>query len=187
MPEETNTAFYRVPLSTAEAEATLATLRAVADLLTSLENEENPLASPLNALRLTPALLRSAAERITDEVPDFLPARADKEAALLAACLTTNSASSAMDSKRQQLERALAAQIPVEIEYYVPSRGETTCRTVDVRGVYDESGGAYLSGYCHLRQEQRLFKLENVRVVRLVSRDSGTVAGEQWADPFATD
>lgn len=47
--------------------------------------------------------------------------------------------------------------------------GKTTERTVDVYHIVHRAGRWYLVGYCHLRTEQRVFRLDHIHRVELLS------------------
>jgi proteasome accessory factor C len=50
----------------------------------------------------------------------------------------------------------------VRLEYYVPTRDEATERVVDPLRVASRDGHTYLDAYCHLAEDQRLFRLDRV-------------------------
>jgi len=60
---------------------------------------------------------------------------------------------------------AVAARRQVEIEYYAFGRDEWTRRVVDPYAVFSASGQWYLSAYCHMVTDERLFRLDRVRAV----------------------
>ena len=164
--------FYRVPLTSGEAIAVLAFLRAL----------EKPL-STLPQSVLDPAILQSAAERLAAQLPEF----AADNAAHLAKTLrqTLSSALNDMGKEGVQasetglsirekvtaLELAMESGSPVEIRYYVASRDEWTRRLVDIDDVYEDEGKWYCEGYCRLRRDHRVFRVDNIGSVRL--RDNG--------------
>ena len=174
-------AFYRVPLSSGEALATLALLRAVDGLLAS---------GALHETDIEPGILGSAADRLADEVPEFVAARADAIARSLARALRTDIAPAAEDTDtpdappfpirrtRRLLEDAHEQHLPVEIEYFVSGRKEWTARRVDISSIYEQNGTWYLSGQCGLRSDHRQFRLDHIRSVRVL--DDEEAAG----DPF---
>ena len=175
-------AFYRVPLSSGEALATLALLRAVDGLLTS---------GVLHETDLEPNILASAAERIADEVPEFVAVRAEVIAGSLARALRTDLTPAAEDRDtpdappfpirrtRRLLEDAYEQHLPVEIEYFVSGRKEWTLRRVDISSVYEQNGTWYLSGQCGLRSDHRQFRLDHIRSVRVLDEEAAV------PDPFS--
>jgi hypothetical protein len=70
------------------------------------------------------------------------------------------------------LERALAESRAVEIVYHTAGRGERTTRVVEPLRLEPRGGALYLVAYCHLRQSERIFRLDRIASVRDVqSRD----------------
>ena len=60
-----------------------------------------------------------------------------------------------------ELAGALAASRDVTI-VYVASNGQQTRRVVRLKNSYVAGGSTYLVGYCHLRQEERTFRLDRI-------------------------
>jgi len=50
----------------------------------------------------------------------------------------------------------------LELAYYHPERDETEHRRFSPINLVFEDGGWYVSGYCHLRQEKRTFRLDRI-------------------------
>jgi proteasome accessory factor C len=67
-----------------------------------------------------------------------------------------------VDELRGRLTRAVEEQRQVRLDYYVPTRDESTERVVDPVGVLTADGHTYLDAYCHLAEDQRLFRLDRV-------------------------
>ncbi|WP_448586588.1 WYL domain-containing protein, partial [Thermaurantiacus sp.] len=70
-------------------------------------------------------------------------------------------------------DRARAHPISKEIEIeYADYEGEITTRTVGARSVLvtDQRGYVYLFGYCHLREDERCFRVD--RIIRIRTDDS---------------
>jgi len=63
---------------------------------------------------------------------------------------------------RSRLEGAVSGQRQVRMDYYVPTRDESTERVVDPIRVVDADGHTYLDAYCHLAEDQRLFRLDRI-------------------------
>ena len=63
---------------------------------------------------------------------------------------------------RARLERAVREGRQVRLGYYVPARDEATERTVDPLRVVTAEGNSYLEAWCHLAEDQRLFRLDRV-------------------------
>ena len=60
------------------------------------------------------------------------------------------------------LSTAVEQQQQVRLDYYVPTRDESTKRVVDPLRVVAADGNTYLDAYCHLAEDQRLFRLDRV-------------------------
>ena len=67
-----------------------------------------------------------------------------------------------LNAFRDQLTRAVDEQRQVRLDYYVPARDESTERVVDPMRVVTADGNTYLQAYCHLAEDQRLFRLDRV-------------------------
>jgi predicted DNA-binding transcriptional regulator YafY len=175
--------YYRVPLTSAEALAAIAALRAVHALQEAggLETE------------IEPGILRSAADRMAGEVPDFLSDQAEALAGSLAYALRAGPRAGGSGEEhdgpgdappfptrrtRRLLEDAFEHDAPVEIEYFVQSRDDWTTRRVLISDVYEREGAWYLSGHCELRGDFRQFRLDHIRSVRLLDEDA------EVRDPF---
>ena len=65
------------------------------------------------------------------------------------------------------LRSAVAGARQVELEYYAFGRDEWTRRTVDPYAVFSASGQWYLSAYCHLVDDERLFRVDRMRSAEL--------------------
>ena len=63
---------------------------------------------------------------------------------------------------RDRLARAVDDRRQVRLDYYVPTRDESTERVVDPLRVVDADGHTYLEAYCHLAEDQRLFRLDRI-------------------------
>ncbi|HVF15128.1 MAG TPA: WYL domain-containing protein [Acidimicrobiales bacterium] len=66
------------------------------------------------------------------------------------------------------LRDAVAASRQVEIEYYAFGRDEWTSRTVDPSTVFSASGQWYVSAWCHLVDDERLFRVDRIRTATLL-------------------
>jgi proteasome accessory factor C len=80
------------------------------------------------------------------------------------------SGTSAEDER--QLATELAAAIErdrqVRLDYYVPTRDETTSRVVDPIAVLTAEGHGYLDAWCHLVEGRRLFRLSRIQGLQLL-------------------
>ncbi len=63
---------------------------------------------------------------------------------------------------RDRLARAVEQRRQVRLDYYVPSRDESTERVVDPIRVVTAEGHTYLDAWCHVAEDQRLFRLDRV-------------------------
>ncbi len=69
---------------------------------------------------------------------------------------------------REVIERvthAVAEKKRIQMRYDSASRGRVTRREVDPYRLWYASGGLYLIGFCHLRQEPRMFAVERIKSV----------------------
>lgn len=72
----------------------------------------------------------------------------------------------------------------VRIDYYVYGRDERTTRDVDPHAVFAHGGAWYLSGYCHLARDRRVFRID--RIVDAVVLDD-VFEPPPGADPAGDD
>jgi proteasome accessory factor C len=63
---------------------------------------------------------------------------------------------------RDRLHRAVTGGRQVRIDYYVPARDESTARVVDPLRLVTAEGNDYLEAWCHLAEDQRLFRLDRI-------------------------
>ena len=54
----------------------------------------------------------------------------------------------------------------MRLDYYVPTRDESTERVVDPLRVVTADGHTYLDAWCHLAEDQRLFRLDRISTRR---------------------
>lgn len=80
----------------------------------------------------------------------------------------------AVNRLREQLAAATDQGRQVRLDYYVPARDESTERVVDPMRVVSAEGHTYLEAWCHLAEDQRLFRLD--RIHRADVLDSPTEA-----------
>jgi proteasome accessory factor C len=69
---------------------------------------------------------------------------------------------SRVDELRERLTGAVTQKRQVKLDYYVPTRDESTARVVDPLRVVSADGNTYLDAYCHLAEDQRLFRLDRI-------------------------
>ena len=65
-------------------------------------------------------------------------------------------------AKIDQLARAITKHRTVEMRYYSASRDKTARRKVDPYHIWYAAGALYLIGYCHLRQDVRMFAVDRI-------------------------
>jgi proteasome accessory factor C len=67
-----------------------------------------------------------------------------------------------VDTMRDRLADAVDRKRQVRLDYYVPTRDESTERVVDPMRVVHAEGNTYLEAWCHLAEDQRLFRLDRI-------------------------
>ena len=67
-----------------------------------------------------------------------------------------------------RLVEAIEADRQVRLDYYVPTRDETTSRTVDPLALLSGDGHDYLDAWCHHAQARRLFRLDRMHAVEVL-------------------
>ncbi len=65
------------------------------------------------------------------------------------------------------LRDAVTERRQVDLEYYTYSRDALTRRRVDPYLVFASLGHWYVSGYCHLAQDRRMFRLDRIKTIEL--------------------
>jgi proteasome accessory factor C len=65
------------------------------------------------------------------------------------------------------LRQAVTRRRQVDLEYYTYSRDTLTKRKVDPHLVFASLGHWYASGYCHLAQDRRVFRLDRIKSLDL--------------------
>lgn len=78
-----------------------------------------------------------------------------------------------------QLTRAIAQMRTIQMRYYSASRDRTERREVDPYRLWYADGALYLIGYCHRRQEARIFAVDRIR--------SLTLTNHPWQLPLGFD
>jgi len=69
-----------------------------------------------------------------------------------------------------ELETAINKQNTIEIKYYSLSNDQNTLREVDPYNLYFQKGAGYLIGYCHLRENIRLFRIDRIKRLRTLNK-----------------
>lgn len=65
----------------------------------------------------------------------------------------------------ERITQAIGHKMRIQMRYDSASRGRMTRREVDPYRLWYASGGLYLVGYCHLRNEPRMFAVERIKSV----------------------
>ena len=71
----------------------------------------------------------------------------------------------APDEVLDVLRRAIADQHRITIDYYSYGRDRVTTRDVDPARVFSDQGHWYLTGWCHLAEGDRVFRVDRIRSV----------------------
>lgn len=69
---------------------------------------------------------------------------------------------------RRRLEEALVEGRQVRLDYYVPTRDESTARVVDPIRVVSAEGNDYLDAWCHSAEGQRLFRIDRISGIEVL-------------------
>jgi proteasome accessory factor C len=91
----------------------------------------------------------------------------------------------ALGPLRTRLADAVSAGRQVRIDYYVPARDESTARVVDPMRLVTAQGNDYLEAWCHLAEDQRLFRLDRISQADVLDTpvdDHGDVAPRDLAE-----
>lgn len=63
---------------------------------------------------------------------------------------------------------ALIHKKRLQFVYYTPAGDKSTERTVSAQKLFFDEGGWYLSAYCHLRNEKRVFRLDRISKITVL-------------------
>jgi len=91
----------------------------------------------------------------------------------------------ALNELRERLTRAVDQRRQVRLDYYVPTRDQSTERVVDPLRVVTAEGNAYLEAWCHVAEDQRLFRLDRISsavVLEEAVEDHGDLEPRNLAD-----
>ncbi|MDQ4095635.1 MAG: WYL domain-containing protein [Actinomycetota bacterium] len=72
----------------------------------------------------------------------------------------------------EALQRSLTERTRVELDYRSASRGELTTRSVDPWGLIASGGRWYLVGFDHLSNDERMFRADRIKDVRISQEDA---------------
>jgi proteasome accessory factor C len=108
---------------------------------------------------------------IVDRTLSKLEAAAGEAAAVAAQVdIRMPEQAAAVNELRERLTRAVEDRRQVRLDYYVPTRDESTERVVDPLRVVTAEGHTYLDAWCHLAEDQRLFRLDRVSSAVVLDR-----------------
>ena len=68
----------------------------------------------------------------------------------------------AVEGAAKALADAISGNRQARLDYYVPTRDETTQRVVDPIAVTRSEGRTYLDAWCHLAEDRRLFRIDRI-------------------------
>ena len=72
----------------------------------------------------------------------------------------------------EAIQRALAEQKQVELDYFSASRGEFTTRTIDPWGLIASVGRWYLVAFDHSSEDERMFRADRIKNVTMLETDA---------------
>jgi proteasome accessory factor C len=87
-----------------------------------------------------------------------------------------------LNTLRDRLTRAVEDHRQVRLDYYVPARDESTERVVDPLRVVSADGNTYLDAWCHLVEDQRLFRLDRISTAEVLQSPAQAHAGVRPRD-----
>ncbi|MBC7230279.1 MAG: YafY family transcriptional regulator [Actinobacteria bacterium] len=111
---------------------------------------------------------QSAMEKIFAALPEAIRDAASSEAAHFSPAWEPTVDYADHQPILEVLEEAVEGNRSVEMTYYALSRDEVTHRRVDPYGFLFRSNAWYLVGFCRLRGEVKIFKVDRIREARLL-------------------
>jgi len=129
------------------------------------------LSRPLRLGSSEAAALVVALRAMRESSPDTSRAAIDRVLAKLERATADGSAADVLEvpshaadtaKVRTVVGEAIVGGRQVRLEYYVPTRDETTQRVVDPLALLEAEGHSYLDAWCHLAEARRLFRLDRV-------------------------
>lgn len=60
----------------------------------------------------------------------------------------------------------------LKIKYYTPATDKSASRIISPQSLFFEGGGWYLSAYCHLKNEKRVFRLDRISKIDVLDSDN---------------
>lgn len=77
-------------------------------------------------------------------------------------CIDKTLANKSVADRITEIQEAISLAARLKIKYFSLFRGELTEREVSPREIIREAGKDYLVGYCHLRKEERTFRIDGI-------------------------
>lgn len=68
------------------------------------------------------------------------------------------------------LQNAVNAPNQLQLTYYAYGRDETTVRNVEIGGVFSSGGAWYVAAFCHLANDERLFRVDRIVSVEMLTK-----------------
>ncbi len=126
--------------------------------------------SEASALIVALRALRESSPQSTHEVVDRVLAKLEEATATGAETARVEVHLSRPDEadRARVLREAIDTNRQARLDYYVPTRDETTQRTVDPLALLTRDGHDYLDAWCHVARARRLFRLDRMHAVELV-------------------
>lgn len=122
----------------------------------------------LRALATTPGV---GAKEAIDRALGKLEQAAGAEGAAASQVSVNLEASQAEQERLEQIRQAVADSRRVHIRHFNPARDETTDRDVDPMRVISLEGRWYLEGWCHRVEDVRLFRLDRIEALEILTVD----------------
>ena len=132
--------------------------------------------SEASALIVALRALREGSPVASDEVVDRCLAKLEDAVATGSAPLPVEvhlPGSATVLGHARTLREAIAGDRQARLDYYVPTRDETTQRVVDPLALLTSDGQEYLDAWCHLASARRLFRLDRLHGVELLDAPRG--------------
>ena len=70
------------------------------------------------------------------------------------------------------VRQAIADRRQLRLDYYSYGRDEHAARTVDPHRLWADAGQWYLAGYCHLAEDERIFRVDRMAAIELLDTES---------------
>jgi DNA polymerase III epsilon subunit len=85
--------------------------------------------------------------------------------------MDVRSIDSGMNQKLAQIQEAIDLRVKIRIKYLSSSGVEVTEREVIPKEIRHEGGRSYLVGFCHLRNDERTFRVDNMLHLEIINGD----------------